>query len=125
MTEQKELFVPDENPNLSEAARDRLSNQLIKLGDMMGDGLHHEEPWIAREYRQTLKALYPDIFKRQRAERAAMINRNMAALLAEKKCPCGGTLKQTRAGTRACACTACGRKFKAIAARKNRKGLPD
>lgn len=31
----------------------KLHEQLIKLGDMMGDGLHHEDggKWIEREYK--------------------------------------------------------------------------
>ena len=30
---------------------------LIKLGDMMSDGLHHEDPSISREYKKILKRI--------------------------------------------------------------------
>lgn len=38
---------------------DFLLNQLVKLGDMMGDGLHHEPDgkWIEKEYRKIAKQL--------------------------------------------------------------------
>jgi len=42
--------------------RKTLQRQLIKLGDMMGDGLHHESPWIAKEYRKVAKRLFPNMY---------------------------------------------------------------
>lgn len=39
---------------LSKEVEDRLYGQLVKLGDMMGDGLHHEPggKWISRDYKK-------------------------------------------------------------------------
>lgn len=44
---------------LDKDTKDHFHRQLIKLGDMMGDGLHHEPDgkWIEKEYKQILKAL--------------------------------------------------------------------
>lgn len=41
--------------------RDILYQQFIKLGDMMGDGLHLEKDgrWIAREYKRISKNTIP------------------------------------------------------------------
>lgn len=47
-------------------SREDLHRQLIKLGDMMGDGLHYEDPSIAKEYRQVAKALYPNMYRRKK-----------------------------------------------------------
>lgn len=122
MIEQGNLFLPlnhdplEENPDLSDEARKRLGDQLIRLGDMMGDGLHHEPDgaWISREYKQVMKALYPGIFKRQRLIKNAAIDKNMAELAAAKKCTCGGTLKQKRSGARRLKCVACPKEYKAV-----------
>lgn len=51
---------------MNETEEDRLSEQLIKLGDMMSDGLHYEEPWIAQEYRRIAKRLHPEAFPRKK-----------------------------------------------------------
>lgn len=44
---------------------ERLHNQLIRLGDMLGDGLHHESDgaWIPGGYRRVSKALFPEMYK--------------------------------------------------------------
>jgi hypothetical protein len=53
---------------------DQSYQQLIKLGDMMGDGMHHQDPWIAKEYRKTLKSLHPEMFpKKQRKPTQSII----------------------------------------------------
>lgn len=93
---------------------DFLSNQLIKLGDMMGDGLHHEEPWIAKEYGRVLKALHPEIFKEKRKVKAIFTNSQMDKLLATKKCDCGGTYKQSRSGSKVAYCMICNKRVKAV-----------
>lgn len=125
-TEQADLFLPlggdpyAENPNLAPAERDRLMAALVRLGDMMGDGLHHEPDgaWISREYSQTMRALYPGIYKRRRQASTAAINKNMAALVADKTCSCGAGLKQTRSGARILVCVSCGKKYKAVKSKK-------
>lgn len=92
---------------------EHLHEQLVKLGDMMGDGLHHEEPWIAREYGKIMRRLYPDEFKEQRQRKNQATNKRMADLLLNKTCLCGATLKQTRSGSTKCICISCGKMFKA------------
>ena len=71
------------------------TTQLIKLGDMIGDGLHLEPDgkWISREYRQVAKALgYP--VSPSRKSNIAGINKAMEEALKTAKCQCGGKLKQ-------------------------------
>lgn len=46
--------------------RNYLQRQLIKLGDMMGDGLRHEDPSISAEYRKVAKALYPEMYPKKK-----------------------------------------------------------
>lgn len=98
--------------------QDFLSNQLIKLGDMMGDGLHHEEPWIAKEYGRILRKLHPEIFQEIRRKKAINTNEQMDRLLQEKKCICGGSFKQSRSGSKVAYCTSCGKRVKAVKAKK-------
>lgn len=98
-------------------------NRLIKLGDMMGDGLHHEPggSWISREYRKLSKILIPEIRdaeKERRRRKAEAVNKNMQRLTSEKKCPCGGSLKQSRSGSRICYCDVCGKRFKAVSKKR-------
>ena len=97
--------------------KDALHRQLIRLGDMMGDGEHHEKggAWISREYKATLKALgiLPKR-KRNPANTEAIVKR-MSERVAVFKCPkCGGDLKQTKKGSMRAACTACKAKFQLL-----------
>lgn len=88
---------------------------------MMGDGLHHEPDgkWIEREYRRTLKALDPDIYKDMRKHKANSIDKQMAALLAEKKSSCcDAALRQSRKGSKVAYCTKCNNRFKAKSTKK-------
>ncbi|RDL44342.1 hypothetical protein DN730_08025 [Marinomonas piezotolerans] len=87
----------------------RLGDQLIRLGDMMGDGLHLEPDgkWISREYRQVAKAL-GYIKKEDRSARITEINRLMDKRTAQVKCrKCDGKLKQTRSGAKRAKCHKC------------------
>ncbi len=88
-------------------------SRLIKLGDMMGDGMHHEEPWISREYTRELKALEPEMFAEQRRERNKKLDIAVKEYLTKNTpaCTCGGLLKQSRSGTVVLVCT-CGKKYK-------------
>lgn len=88
----------------------RLHNQLIKLGDMLGDGLGDEPggAWIGKEYKSTLRALGYTI---PRANNADSINKQVATFLAKTNCPCGGRLAQTRSGARKAACIVCRTKY--------------
>jgi len=72
---------------MTEESRDHLSRQLIKLGDMMGDGLHYEEPWIAKEYKKVSKALYPEIYPRK--PRSYISKPSVALKRTIKDCMCG------------------------------------
>lgn len=92
---------------LSEEAKKRLHSNLVKLGDMMGDGLHHEPDgrWIAVEYRKTLRALGM-LPKTKR--NVSGINKAMERRVKEVQCPkCQGALKQTRSGAKRAKCTKC------------------
>lgn len=105
----------EENQKLTAETKAHLHRQLIHLGDMMGDGLHHETDgkWISREYRQVMKTLYPDAYKGQRKARVSAINENMAKIISEHTCrKCSGALKQTRSGSLTCACGVCGSRYK-------------
>lgn len=91
--------------------REFLSNQLIKLGDMIGDGLHHEADgeWISREYSRICRILYPDMFpKKDFTQR----NNAVAKWCENHKClRCEGELKQTKSGSLRVVCKSCNTKF--------------
>ncbi len=98
---------------LSQEAEDRNYRQLVKLGDMMGDGLHHEPggKWIEKEYTRVAKALGL-IEPKKRANNSAEINERMAERVKEVSCPgCQQPLKQTRSGSMKAKCTGCGSKY--------------
>lgn len=99
---------------------DFLSRQLIKLGDMMGDGLHYEEPWIAKEYAKISKALHPEIYADIRKRKAENINKQIRELLLGKKCrKCDGPLVQARKGCKTIKCLQCNARYVATAKKKN------
>lgn len=94
-------------------------NQFIKLGDMMGDGLHHEPDgaWITKEYNKLARLLVPEIReaeKLKRAQKAISVNASIHKLIQNKPCPCGGKLKQSRSGSVIMYCETCGKRYKAI-----------
>jgi ribosomal protein S27E len=93
---------------VSVTGNDFLHRQLIRLGDMIGDG-QADEPggaWIKREYKQTMRALG---ISPPRRNRSAQIDERMRQRVAEVKCPtCAGELKQTRSGSTRAKCGACG-----------------
>ncbi len=92
---------------------DFLYNQLIKLGDMMGDGLHLEPDgkWIEREYKSVCRALGL-IKNKPRQNRSPQINEFMAKRVQAVKCDCGGNLKQTRSGSFIAKCEQCDKKYR-------------
>ena len=97
--------------------REFLSRQLIRLGDMIGDGLHHETDgkWISREYRRIAKALGYEMPTEKRANNNDAINEKMAERVKEVSCrKCGGELKQSRSGSMQAKCTSCDAKFKLL-----------
>lgn len=97
-----------------------LHDQLIRLGDMMGDGLHHEPDgkWISKEYRRVAKALgYIPKAKRSTKE----IDERMKERVATVPClKCNGQLKQTRSGSMRASCVSCGARFQLLKKRKLR-----
>jgi hypothetical protein len=97
-----------------------LWDSFARLGEMMGDGLHHEEDgkWIVKEYNRLSRILCPEMYQEIRQNKAKVLNEAMKKFLAEKRCPCGGELQQTRSGTRACKCARCGKKYHAVKAKK-------
>lgn len=89
-----------------------LHNQLIKLGDMIGDGLHNEPDgrWIEKEYKKIAKIVIPELReqeKERRKKKAIHIDEQMIKLLSWKKCDCGGNLKQSRSGSKVGYCEKC------------------
>ncbi|EOX4129411.1 hypothetical protein ACPF4J_002537 [Vibrio cholerae] len=102
---------------ISAETKDRLHKDLIKFGDMIGDGLHLEPDgkWISREYRKTLKALGHDIPQKPRVSHLPQINERMEQRVREVKCgKCGGELKQSRSGSKRAVCQSCGGKWQLL-----------
>ena len=119
MSDQGSLF-PGEGKSYKEINDDFLHNQLIKLGDMMGDGLHHEPDgkWISQEYRRISKLLMPEVFSEMRKHKRDSVDVQMAKLIQEKKCSCGGYLVQSRKGCKTAVCIKCGTKYIAKSKKK-------
>lgn len=94
--------------------KDMLHKQLVKLGDMIGDGLADEPGggWINREYKKTLIALgYMPKIKRDNSE----VDRLMAKRVIFCICTqCQGSLKQTRSGSMRASCIDCGAKHQLL-----------
>lgn len=100
-----------------------LWNRFIRLGDMMGDGLHYEPDgkWIEREYNKLARILIPEIKeadKQKRRNKSIRVNQQMDALLQNKKCECGGKLEQRRSGTIVVYCSVCNARYKAVTKKK-------
>ena len=92
-------------------AKAGLHRQLIQLGDMMGDGLHHEPDgyWIPKEYKRILRALG---IAPKRKSNSEQINNLMTKRVEDVRCKsCGGQLKQTRSGSMRAKCEGCGSRF--------------
>ena len=99
---------------MTDETRANLHNQLIKLGDMMGDGLHHEPDgkWISQEYKKVAKALGYGPQKRNNTE---AINERMKQRCIDVKCgKCEGNLEQTRSGSKRATCKSCGAKWQLL-----------
>lgn len=89
-----------------------LEDRLVRLGDMMGDGLHLEPggKWVEKEYKKTLKAigLLEPVKRNSNPEK---INKFMAKRLKEVKCTCGSELVQSSSGSFIGKYSKCGKKF--------------
>lgn len=90
-----------------------LYRQLVKLGDMMGDGMHLEPggEWIEREYK-TICIKLGLIKPKKRRNNSTQINEFMSRRVQEVKCDCGGKLEQTRSGSFIAVCCKCGKKYR-------------
>jgi len=94
--------------------REFLHSQLVKLGDMMGDGLHHEPDgeWISEEYRKICVALG---YTKPKKRDIFAVNEKMAERVKAVSCKkCGGELSQTRSGSMRAKCKNCGSKFQLL-----------
>lgn len=93
-----------------------LWEQFCRLGEMIGDGLHYEKDgkWITKEYRKLAKILIP-VSKEEsaliRKLKNNKVNSQMATLLENKKCDCGGEIKQKRSGTKVAYCQKCNTRY--------------
>ena len=92
-----------------------LWNQFCRLGEMIGDGIHYEEPWISKEYKKLSRILIPEI-REEEKKRQTVKNKSrdkqIDNLLDKFKCECGGKCKQVRSGSLTVKCD-CGKKYKA------------
>lgn len=92
--------------------------QFCRLGDMIGEGLHYEEPWISKEYKRLQKILLPETkeekeFKKKlRQQKNESINKQISEKLLKDTCKCGGNLEQTRSGSKTVKCVKCGKKYR-------------
>ena len=89
-----------------------LWNQFCRLGEAIGDGLHHEDPWISKEYSRLSKILMPDMHADLRKRKNASVNILVQKRLLDDKCSCGSGLKQVRSGSYVVQCVSCGKKYK-------------
>lgn len=96
----------------SDSDNEFLWNQLITLGDMLGDGLGYEkgEEWIGKEYKRVARAL--GLYKTHRKNNGEKINEFMAKRISETKCNCGGNLRQSRKGSFIGVCVKCGNRYR-------------
>lgn len=103
--------------------RSYLFRQLVRLGDMMGDGMHLESDgkWISKEYRRVAKALGYTMPSKKRADNSGAINQRMDERVKQVPCgKCGGTLKQSRSGSMQAKCTSCEAKFQLLKVSRRR-----
>lgn len=109
---QPDLFdSPAPAPKPRDERTAALYRDLVKLGDMLGDGMGDEPDgkWIRDEYRRVAKALghCPP-----RRNRGAAIDVAVSKHLETNRCECGGLFKQTRSGSLRVFCTACCTKYR-------------
>ena len=90
-----------------------LWNQFCRLGEMIGDGLHHEDPWISKEYKRIGKILIPEAYKDERKHKNSLIDNAVKLRLKKDRCKlCQSKMKQVRSGSYVVKCIGCGTRFK-------------
>lgn len=102
------------SPSLKEISKKILLDRLVKLGDMIGDGLADEPggAWINKEYKSVLRQ--PGIIPKRKVNKAH-IDGLMKSRVVSVSCKfCGGKLKQTRSGSMRASCVQCGAKFQLL-----------
>ena len=96
--------------------KNHLYKQLVRLGDMMGDGYHLEPDgrWIEKEYRNILKLLGISTEKPWSSKKrdTKSINEFMEKRLQEVRCECGRKLYQSRKGSFIATCSICDKRYK-------------
>lgn len=91
--------------------------QFCRLGEMIGDGLHYEDPWISKEYKRLQNILLPETeeekeFKKKlRQQKNESINKQVSEKLEKDRCECGGDLKQARSGSKKVKCVECDKRY--------------
>lgn len=111
------MIEPDKTSK--EIMEESMQNQFIKIGDRLGDGDAEgsERAWLRREYARLSKRLVPEIKEahdRNKQAKRDHINEQMTKLIAIKKCICGGSLKQSRSGSKICYCQLCNKRYTAV-----------
>ncbi|PJZ51594.1 hypothetical protein [Leptospira adleri] len=96
---------------MQDISREYLSNRLIKLGDMIGDGLHHENKSISSEYKRVLHELHPEIKKRKMEKGREQMNEMVNSVIETRSCDCGGKFIQKRKGAKVIICSSCKKRF--------------
>jgi len=93
--------------------KEYLGRQLIKLGDMLGDGMGDEPggAWIKTEYRKICKALGYVMPTKPRRNNSQVINAAVAKYVETNRCECGGVLIQSRPGSMRVECVACRKRY--------------
>lgn len=92
-------------------------DRFCRLGDMIGEGLHYEEPWIEKDYKHLSKILLPpteeekQLKKQIRQSRNKSIDEQIKEKLKTDRCSCKKELKQTRSGSKTVVCE-CGKRFR-------------
>ena len=86
-------------------------NQFCRLGEMIGDGLHYEDPWISKEYKRLAKILIPPTEEEKqykteiRRKKNENINKQIEDRLKTDNCSkCNSSLKQVRSGSKVVQC---------------------
>lgn len=106
---QSDLFESLKPPPAPDPSAE-LHRQLVRLGDMIGDGMADEPDgtWIRKEYRQVCKELG---YGHPRRNNGAAIDIAVAKHLETARCECGGRFKQSRSGSMRVHCAACTKRY--------------
>lgn len=95
---------------LDETTSRILHDRLVKLGDMLGDGLADEPGGreILREYKAVARQLG---YGPSQEMRRARIDAAMEKAVQVQRCKCGGALVQTRKGALRAQCVLCKQRY--------------